>query len=84
MPLGVPDDKLRVHDFRHVRSLVMVRRDHFREDFEEFIIVNQTVLVHLLILLHEKLQIFQKSVLELDRLAYILITEYALTAVAEV
>lgn len=62
----------------------MVWRDHFREDFEEFIVLNQAVLIHLLILLDEKLQIFQKSVLELDRLAHVLVTKHALTAVTEV
>ena len=81
---SVLDDKFGVHDLSHVWSLEVVWRDHPCEDFIEFGIGEQAVLVHLLILFKEELQVVQKPVLELDCLTHVLVIHDAFDAMAEV
>ena len=81
---GVLDDKFGVHDLSHVWSLEVIGRDHSCEDFIEFGVREQAVLVHLLILFKEELQVVQKPVLELDCLTHVLVIHDAFDAMTEV
>lgn len=81
--LSMLDDEAGAHDLRHIRSLVVVGRDHFRENIEEIVVWKQAVLVHLLILLKEKLKIPQQSILNLNSLTHILVINDTLTTVTE-
>ena len=63
----------------------MVWRNQFGEDIVKFtVIIQETVRIHGLTQLREKLEIIQQSLLELDRLAHILVVNNALDAMAEV